>query len=98
MIFHVSIEKAEDGWIVKECRALPGCVSEGRGEKERTGEHQGSNDCVVMGRRPNCGKALADRELVVVAVRQELQKRMGRLGNISGKEAAKAAAKPTTQY
>jgi len=34
MIFHISLEKAEDGWIVAECPALPGCVSQGRDEKE----------------------------------------------------------------
>jgi predicted RNase H-like HicB family nuclease len=34
MIFHVSLEKAEDGWVVVECPALPGCVSQGRDEQE----------------------------------------------------------------
>jgi predicted RNase H-like HicB family nuclease len=34
MMFHVTLEKAEDGWIVVECPALPGCVSQGRDEKE----------------------------------------------------------------
>ncbi|WP_449245862.1 type II toxin-antitoxin system HicB family antitoxin [Desulfobacca acetoxidans] len=34
MIFHVTLEQAEDGWVVVECPALPGCVSEGRDEKE----------------------------------------------------------------
>ena len=34
MIFHVKIEKAEDGWFVIECPALPGCVSQGKDEKE----------------------------------------------------------------
>jgi len=34
MIFHVTLEKAEDGWIVAECPALPGCVSQGKDEKE----------------------------------------------------------------
>lgn len=34
MIFHVALEQAEDGWIVVECPALPGCVSQGRDEKE----------------------------------------------------------------
>lgn len=34
MIFHVTIEKAEDGWIVVECPALPGCVSQGHTEEE----------------------------------------------------------------
>ncbi|MGO8948713.1 MAG: type II toxin-antitoxin system HicB family antitoxin [Ktedonobacterales bacterium] len=34
MIFHVSLETAEDGWIVVTCPALPGYVSQGRDEKE----------------------------------------------------------------
>jgi predicted RNase H-like HicB family nuclease len=34
MIFHVKLENAEDGWIVAECPALPGCVSQGKDEAE----------------------------------------------------------------
>lgn len=34
MLFHVVLEQAEDGWIVAECPALPGCVSQGKDEKE----------------------------------------------------------------
>jgi predicted RNase H-like HicB family nuclease len=34
MIFHVTLTKAEDGWVVAECPALPGCVSQGRDEQE----------------------------------------------------------------
>lgn len=34
MIFHVKMEWAEDGWLVVECPALPGCVSQGRNEEE----------------------------------------------------------------
>lgn len=34
MIFHVTVERAEDGWIVAECPALPGCVSQGKDEEE----------------------------------------------------------------
>lgn len=34
MMFHVSLEHAEDGWVVSEVPALPGCVSQGRDEKE----------------------------------------------------------------
>lgn len=34
MLFHVTLEQAEDGWIVVECPALPGCVSQGADEKE----------------------------------------------------------------
>ncbi len=34
MMFHVVLHAEEDGWIVAECPALPGCVSQGRDEKE----------------------------------------------------------------
>lgn len=34
MVFHITIEKAEHGWLVAECPALPGCVSQGKDEKE----------------------------------------------------------------
>jgi predicted RNase H-like HicB family nuclease len=34
MFFHVMLEKSEDSWIVAEVPALPGCVSQGRDEKE----------------------------------------------------------------
>lgn len=34
MIFHVTLVPAEDGWIVAECPALPGCVSQGKDEAE----------------------------------------------------------------
>ncbi len=32
MIFHVKLEKAEDGWIVAECPSIPGCMSQGKTE------------------------------------------------------------------
>jgi predicted RNase H-like HicB family nuclease len=34
MLFHVTMERAEDGWVVIEVPALPGCVSQGRTEQE----------------------------------------------------------------
>ena len=34
MVFHVTVEEAEDGWFVVECPALPGCVSQGKTEGE----------------------------------------------------------------
>ncbi len=34
MTFHIILEAAEDGWIVAECPALPGCVSQGKDEEE----------------------------------------------------------------
>ena len=34
MLFHVTLEAAEDGWFVAEVPALPGCVSQGKSEEE----------------------------------------------------------------
>lgn len=34
MIFHITLYTAEDGWLVAECPALPGCISQGKDEKE----------------------------------------------------------------
>jgi predicted RNase H-like HicB family nuclease len=34
MLFHITIEKAEDGWFVVECPALPGCISQWKSEEE----------------------------------------------------------------
>jgi len=34
MVFHVTSNKAEDGWIVAECPSLPGCVSQGKDDPE----------------------------------------------------------------
>lgn len=34
MMFHVTLTPCEDGWIVAECPALPGCVSQGKDERE----------------------------------------------------------------
>ena len=40
MLFHVMLEQTEDGWIVAECPALPGCVSQGKDEEEAQSNHQ----------------------------------------------------------
>jgi hypothetical protein len=62
MIFHVSLDKAEDGWIVAQCPALPGCVSQGRDEKEAITAWLWAEDQKAV-------KALgSDRTPVVVAV------------------------------
>ncbi len=34
MMFHVVLTEDEGGWIVAECPALPGCVSQGKTEQE----------------------------------------------------------------
>jgi len=42
MNFHVTLEPAEDGWIVVECPALPGCVSQGADEQEALANIKGA--------------------------------------------------------
>lgn len=34
MLFHVTLDEDEDGWLVAECPALPGCVTQGKSEQE----------------------------------------------------------------
>jgi predicted RNase H-like HicB family nuclease len=34
MMFHVILETDESGYIVAECPALPGCISQGKDERE----------------------------------------------------------------
>lgn len=34
MMFHVVLKKDEEGWMVAECPALPGCYSQGKTEQE----------------------------------------------------------------
>lgn len=37
MLFHVTIKAAEDDWVVAECPAFPGCVSQGKDQQEAIG-------------------------------------------------------------
>jgi len=34
MIFHVLLQDSDDGWIVAEVPALPGCISQGKDKEE----------------------------------------------------------------
>ncbi|HEV2646983.1 MAG TPA: type II toxin-antitoxin system HicB family antitoxin [Acidobacteriaceae bacterium] len=34
MTFHVTMEPVEDGWVMIECPALPGCISQGKDEQQ----------------------------------------------------------------
>ena len=71
MIFHVKLERAEDGWIVAECPALPGCVSQGKDEeealaniKEAISAWLWAEDQKAMAKLPS----EPDRQFLVVAV------------------------------
>jgi predicted RNase H-like HicB family nuclease len=71
MIFHVVLEQAEDGWIVAECPALPGCVSQGKDEEEAL---RNIKEAIIAWLWAEDQKAISslpskpDREPVVVAV------------------------------
>ncbi len=69
MIFHVSLEKAEDGWIVAQCPALPGCVSQGKDEQEALENIKESITAWLWAEDQKAVKALgSDGTPVVVAV------------------------------
>ena len=42
MLSHVTLERDETGWFVAQCPALPGCVSQGKDEKEAIENIQGA--------------------------------------------------------
>jgi predicted RNase H-like HicB family nuclease len=55
MFFHVNLTTAEDGWIVAECPALPGCVSQGKDESEALANIKEAIFCMALGRRSKGG-------------------------------------------
>ena len=69
MIFHVSLEQAEDGWVVAEVPALPGCVSQGRDEKEALENVKEAITAWLWAEDQKAIKSISsDRTQVVVAV------------------------------
>lgn len=70
MLFHVTLETDEDGWVVAECPALPGCATQGKDEQEALANIR---EAIVAWLWAEDQKALAalepgDREPIVVAV------------------------------
>jgi len=52
MIFHVRLEHAEDGWIVAECPAFPGWVSQGKDASRRRWRISRGDNGLALGRGP----------------------------------------------
>ena len=49
MIFHVLLEKAEDGWMVAEVPALPGCATQGETFEELLANlHEAIEGCLSV--------------------------------------------------
>jgi predicted RNase H-like HicB family nuclease len=69
MLVHVTLEPAEDGWIVAECPALPGCVSQGRDEEEAMVNIKEAITAWMLTEDQNAVELLAsDKNLVMVLV------------------------------
>lgn len=70
MLFHVTVEEAEDGWIVAECPALPGCVSQGKDEPEALENIKEAIQAWLWAedQKATAAQPPSDRHQVVVAV------------------------------
>lgn len=69
MLVHVVLEPAEDGWIVAECPALPGCVSQGRTEEEAMANIKEAITAWMLTEDQEAVKSLpADKNTVMVLV------------------------------
>lgn len=68
MIFHVILTEAEDGWIVSECPALPGCVSQGQDQKEALDNIREAITAWLWAEDQKAIAGLAETPVVLVAV------------------------------
>jgi predicted RNase H-like HicB family nuclease len=69
MLVHVTLEPAEDGWIVAECPALPGCVSQGKDEEEAMANIKEAITAWMLTEDQNAvGSLSSDKSLVMVLV------------------------------
>ena len=69
MTLHVTMEIDEEGWIVAECPALPGCVSQGRTEQEATENIREAIEAWMWAEDQKAMHALPpDRPSILVAV------------------------------
>lgn len=67
MKFLVTLEQGEDGWIVAECPALPGCVSQGRTEAEALANIREAIEGVLAVRRAH-GLQIPEERVVEVEI------------------------------
>ncbi|MBI3988176.1 MAG: type II toxin-antitoxin system HicB family antitoxin [candidate division NC10 bacterium] len=67
MKFLVTLEMGEDGYIVAECPALPGCVSQGRTQEEALANIQEAIQGILTVRRKH-GLPIPEEHVVEVEV------------------------------
>lgn len=69
MLFHVTLERAEDGWVVAECPALPGCISQGKDEQEALANIREAITAWMWAEDQKALSSISDQETqIVVAV------------------------------
>jgi predicted RNase H-like HicB family nuclease len=70
MKFLVTLVPGEDGWIVAECPALPGCMSQGRSQEEALRNIREAIEASLLTRREAGAEAafqVAEAEVTVPA-------------------------------
>jgi predicted RNase H-like HicB family nuclease len=67
MTFMVTLERGEDGYILAECPALPGCVSQGRTREEALTNIRDAIQGILQVRRQH-GLPIPAAEVVAVEV------------------------------
>jgi predicted RNase H-like HicB family nuclease len=69
VLFHVVLTPDEDGWIVAECPALPGCVSQGKDEREALANIKEAITAWLWAEDQKAAEALPENQVpLVVAV------------------------------
>jgi predicted RNase H-like HicB family nuclease len=69
MMFPVVLTKDEDGWLVAECPALPGCASQGKTEQEALANIKEAITAWLWAENQKAAEALpGDQAPLVVAV------------------------------
>ncbi len=65
MMFHVKLEKAEDGYFVAEVPALPGCVSQGETEEEALSNAKEAITAWLWAEDQKAAEQLEDKSILV---------------------------------
>jgi predicted RNase H-like HicB family nuclease len=67
MLFHVTMDQS-DGWVTVECPALPGCVSQGRDEKEALDNIREAIVAWLWAEDQKAAAKIGDQQRIVVAI------------------------------
>ena len=69
MIFHIALKKDDESdWIIAECPALPGCVSQGKDEKEALDNIKEAITAWLWAEDMKASRSITTDEQIVVSV------------------------------